>query len=53
MRRVRQQPIAQWAWRRQVDRRPGHGRGALDDGAVGHLGNLIWFLFAGWWLVAG
>ena len=29
------------------------GRGDLGTGPLGFLGNLIWFLLAGWWLAVG
>ena len=29
------------------------GRGDLGTGPVGTLGNLIWFILAGWWLALG
>ena len=27
-----------------------YGRGDLGTGALGTIGNVIWFIFAGWWL---
>jgi len=29
------------------------GRGDLGTGPLGTLGNIIWFIFAGWWLALG
>ena len=33
-----------------VRRDDGYGRGDVGTGALGTLGNLIWFVVAGWWL---
>ncbi|MEK7265485.1 MAG: YccF domain-containing protein [Pseudomonadota bacterium] len=37
---------------RAVDRDRVHGEG-LGTGPLGFLGNIIWFVFAGWWLALG
>jgi len=34
-------------------RRDEHGREDLGTGALGTLGNILWFVFAGWWLALG
>jgi uncharacterized membrane protein YccF (DUF307 family) len=36
-----------------INRRDLHGRGDLGTGPLGLLGNVIWFLLAGWWLAIG
>lgn len=36
-----------------VEREELKGRGDLGTGCLGMLGNLIWFIFAGWWLALG
>ena len=36
-----------------VNRRDLSGRGDLGTGALGLLGNVLWFLVAGWWLAIG
>jgi len=36
-----------------VSRRDLTGRGDLAHGPLGLIGNLIWFLVAGWWLAIG
>ena len=36
-----------------VSRRELHGRGDLGTGPLGLLGNVLWFLVAGWWLAIG
>ena len=36
-----------------VNRRELHGRGDLGTGSLGLLGNVIWFVLAGWWLALG
>jgi uncharacterized membrane protein YccF (DUF307 family) len=36
-----------------VNRRELHGRGDLGTGPLGLLGNVVWFLVAGWWLAIG
>ncbi|MEY3964568.1 MAG: hypothetical protein RLZZ106_1823 [Cyanobacteriota bacterium] len=36
-----------------VNRRDLTGRGDLGTGPLGWIGNLIWFLLAGWWLALG
>lgn len=36
-----------------VDRRMLTGRDDLGTGPVGVIGNVIWFLLAGWWLALG
>jgi uncharacterized membrane protein YccF (DUF307 family) len=30
-----------------------HGRHDLGTGTLGTIGNVIWFVFAGWWLAVG
>jgi len=39
--------------REAVDRRLVTGRGDIGTGDLGFLGNVIWFIFAGWWLALG
>ncbi|HYH39017.1 MAG TPA: YccF domain-containing protein [Azospirillum sp.] len=34
-------------------RRDAYGREDIGTGALGTLGNLVWFVFAGWWLALG
>ena len=36
-----------------ISRRQLRGRGDLGKGPLGALGNVIWFLVAGWWLAGG
>lgn len=36
-----------------VDRRILTGRNDVGTGALGCLGNVVWFVFAGWWLALG
>ena len=36
-----------------VNRRDLSGRGDLGTGPLGLLGNVLWFLVAGWWLAIG
>jgi uncharacterized membrane protein YccF (DUF307 family) len=36
-----------------VDRRVLTGRGDIGTGSLGVVGNIIWFLLAGWWLALG
>ena len=36
-----------------VNRRDLSGRGGLGTGPLGLLGNVLWFLVAGWWLAIG
>ena len=36
-----------------VDREEHTGRATLGTGPLGVLGNLIWLVFAGWWLALG
>ena len=36
-----------------VNRRDLSGRGDLGTGALGLIGNVLWFLVAGWWLAIG
>jgi uncharacterized membrane protein YccF (DUF307 family) len=36
-----------------VDRRVVTGRGDIGTGSLGVVGNVIWFLLAGWWLALG
>ena len=38
---------------RAVNRRDLNGRGDLGTGLLGLLGNVVWFLVAGWWLALG
>jgi uncharacterized membrane protein YccF (DUF307 family) len=43
-----------WPFGREaVNRRELHGRDDWGTGPIGLLGNLIWFLLAGWWLAIG
>ena len=43
-----------WPFGREaVSRREISGRADLGTGPLGVLGNLIWFLLAGWWLAIG
>jgi uncharacterized membrane protein YccF (DUF307 family) len=39
--------------RTAVDRRAITGRGDIGTGPLGLIGNILWFLFAGWWLALG
>ena len=39
--------------REAISREDLTGRGDLGTGAVGTLGNVVWFLVAGWWLFVG
>src|ERR1700749_3250545 len=39
--------------RMAVDRRMLTGREDIGTGALGFLGNVIWFVLAGWWLAIG
>jgi uncharacterized membrane protein YccF (DUF307 family) len=36
-----------------VDRRALTGRNDIGTGAIGVVGNVVWFLLAGWWLALG
>lgn len=46
--------FALWPFGREaVDRRQVTGRDDLGTGALGLLGNLVWFVFAGLWLALG
>ena len=36
-----------------MNRRDLHGREDLGTGALGLIGNVLWFLVAGWWLAIG
>ena len=36
-----------------INRRDLSGRGDLGTGPLGLLGNVLWFLVAGWWLAIG
>ena len=36
-----------------MNRRDLSGRGDLGTGPLGLLGNVLWFLVAGWWLAIG
>lgn len=43
-----------WPFGREaVDRSAVNGTGDLGTGTVGLLGNIIWFVLAGWWLAIG
>lgn len=42
-------PFGQTAVRRDEIR----GRGDLGTGGLGFIGNILWFVFAGWWLALG
>ncbi len=43
-----------WPFGREaVDRSAVNGTDDLGTGAVGLLGNIIWFVLAGWWLAIG
>ena len=39
--------------RAAVDRRLVTGRDDIGTGALGVIGNIVWFLLAGWWLALG
>lgn len=39
--------------RTAVDREDLYGREDIGTGALGLLGNIVWFVFAGWWLALG
>jgi len=39
--------------REAVSRKDLTGRTDMGTGALGTMGNVIWFLFAGWWLAIG
>ena len=39
--------------RAAVNRRDLTGRSDIGTGDLGFLGNVIWFIFAGWWLALG
>jgi uncharacterized membrane protein YccF (DUF307 family) len=39
--------------RQAVNRRLVTGREDIGTGSIGFLGNIIWFVFAGWWLAVG
>jgi uncharacterized membrane protein YccF (DUF307 family) len=39
--------------REAIDRQELTGRGDLGTGALGLIGNVIWFVFGGWWLALG
>lgn len=39
--------------RMAVDRRSLIGRNDIGTGALGVVGNVVWFLLAGWWLAIG
>lgn len=46
--------LALWPFGREVvDRQTLTGAKDLGTGAAGFLGNLIWFVLAGWWLAIG
>ena len=38
---------------RAVSRQDYYGKGDLGTGPLGVLGNIIWFVLAGWWLALG
>lgn len=38
---------------RAVSREEYYGRGDIGTGPLGLLGNIIWFVLAGWWLAIG
>ncbi len=43
-----------WPFGREiVDRKDMTGREDLGTGGLGFLGNIIWFVLAGWWLALG
>ncbi len=45
---------ALWPFGRQaVDRAAVTGRQDIGTGPLGLIGNIIWFVFAGWWLALG
>ncbi|HMA49317.1 MAG TPA: YccF domain-containing protein [Magnetospirillaceae bacterium] len=39
--------------REAVDRRLVTGRDDIGTGGLGFIGNVLWFIFAGWWLAIG
>jgi uncharacterized membrane protein YccF (DUF307 family) len=39
--------------REAIDRQELTGRGDLGTGALGLIGNVLWFVFGGWWLALG
>ena len=39
--------------REAIDRKELTGRDDLGTGALGLIGNVLWFVFAGWWLALG
>lgn len=39
--------------RMAVDRRMLTGRADIGTGPLGVIGNIVWFVFAGWWLALG
>lgn len=39
--------------REAIDRRELTGREDLGTGVLGLIGNVVWFVFAGWWLALG
>ncbi len=46
--------FALWPFGREaVSRRDVNGRHDIGTGALGFLGNVIWFVFGGWWLAIG
>lgn len=46
--------FALWPFGREAaDRSMVRGRGDLGTGALGVLGNVVWFVLAGWWLAIG
>ncbi|BEV45857.1 YccF domain-containing protein [Afipia carboxidovorans] len=38
---------------RAVSRELAYGRGDIGTGPLGVIGNIIWFILAGWWLALG
>lgn len=39
--------------RQAVNRRDLTGQGDIGTGDLGFIGNVLWFIFAGWWLALG
>ena len=43
-----------WPFGRDIIARDAlYGRGDLGTGTLGSIGNVLWFVFAGWWLALG
>ncbi|ACI91292.1 conserved hypothetical protein [Afipia carboxidovorans OM5] len=38
---------------RAVSRELAYGRGDIGTGPLGMIGNIVWFILAGWWLALG